>query len=36
MKNLPKAITFLRFPSITAYDDDGLEEVDVFIGDIAE
>ena len=38
MKNLPKAITFLRFPSITAYDDDddGEEEEDVFIEDIAE
>ena len=37
MKNLPKAITFLQFPSITAYDgDDGEEEEDVFIGDIAE
>ena len=36
MKNLPKAITFAQFPSITAYDDDGEEEVDVFIGDIAE
>ena len=36
-KNLPKAITFPQFPSITAYDaDDGEEEVDVFIGDIAE
>ena len=35
MKNLPKAITFPKFPSITAYDD-GEEEVDVFIGDIAE
>ena len=35
MKNLPKAITFPQYPSITAYDDDG-EEVDVFIGDIAE
>ena len=31
MKNLPKAVTFLQFPSITAYDDDGEEEVDVFI-----
>ena len=31
MKNLPK-----DFPSITANDDDGEEEVDVFIGDIAE
>ena len=35
MKNLPKAITFPKFPSITAYDDDdGEEEEDVFIGDI--
>ena len=34
MKNLPKAITFPQFPSITAYDDG--EEEDVFIGDIAE
>ena len=25
-----------QIPSITAYDDDGEEEVDVFIGDIAE
>ena len=37
MKNLPKAITFPQFPSITAYDDnDGEEEKDVFIGDNAE
>ena len=36
MKNLPKAITFPQFPSITAYDDDGEEDEDVFIGDIAE
>ena len=36
MKNLLRAITFPQFPSITAYDDDGEEEVDVFIGDIAE
>ena len=37
IKNLPKAITFPQFPSITAYDDDdGEEEEDVFIGDIAE
>ena len=38
MKNIPKAITFPQFPSITAYDDDddGEEEEDVFIGDIAE
>ena len=31
MKNLPRAITFPKFSSITAYDDDGEEEVDVFI-----
>ena len=36
MKNLPKAITFPQYPSIIAYDDDGEEEEDVFIGDIAE
>ena len=38
IKNLPKAISFPQFPSITAYDDDedGEEEEDVFIGDIAE
>ena len=36
MKKLPKAITFTQFPFITVYDDDGEEEVDVFIGDIAE
>ena len=37
MKNLPKAITFPQFQSITAYDDDDdEEEEDVFIGDIAE
>ena len=37
MKNLPKVITFPQIPSITAYDDDdGEEEEDVFIGDIAE
>ena len=37
MKNLPKAITFPQFPSITAYDDnDGEEEEDVFIEDNAE
>ena len=36
MKNLPKAIIFPQFPSITAYDDDGEDEVDVFIGDIGE
>ena len=37
MKNLPKSTTFPQFPSITAYDDDdGEEEEDVLIGDIAE
>ena len=36
MKNLPKAVTFPQFPSKPAYDDDGEEEEDVFIGDIAE
>ena len=36
MKNLPKAKTFSQFPSITAYSDDGEEEVDVFAGVIAE
>ena len=37
MNNLAKAITFSQFPSITAYDDDdGEEEEDAFIGDIAE
>ena len=36
MKNLPNCITFPQFPSITAYHGDGEEEVDVFIGDIAE
>ena len=36
MKNVPKAITFPQYPAITAYDDDGEEEKDVFIRDIAE
>ena len=36
MKNLKKVITFTQFPSITAYDDDGEEEVDVFVWVIAE
>ena len=43
MNNLPKAITFLpkaiifpQFPFITAYDDDGEEKEDVFLGDIPE
>ena len=36
LTNLPKAITFPQFQPITAYDDDdGEEEEDVFIGDIA-
>ena len=35
MKNLPTAVTFPPFPSITAYDDYD-EEEDVFIGDNAE
>ena len=36
-KNLTKAITLAQFPSITAYDDDdGEEEEDIFIRDIAE
>ena len=34
MKNLPTAITFPQFPSITAYDDDGEQEEDAFMGDI--
>ena len=36
MKNLPNAITISQFPSTTASDDYGEEEVNVFIGDIAE
>ena len=37
MKNLPKALIFPQFPSITAYDDDGEEEEeDAVIGDIVE
>ena len=36
MKNLQKTVTFRQFPFITAYEDDGEEEVDVFIGDISE
>ena len=35
-KNLLKAIKLPQYTSITSYDDDGDEEVDVFIGDIAE
>ena len=34
MKNLLRVITYPQFPSIAAYDDDGEEEVDVFIGDL--
>ena len=36
MKYLSKAITFPQFPSITAYDGNGEEEVDVFIAGFAE
>ena len=37
MKNSPMAIRFLKFPSITVYDDDdGEGEEDAVIGDIAE
>ena len=36
MKNIPKAITFPQFPFVTACDDDGEEEENVIIGDIAE
>ena len=36
MNNLPKAIAFPHFSSITAYDDDGEEEEDAVVGDIAE
>ena len=36
MTNLPKTVTFPQFPSITTYDDDGEEEVDVVIVDITK
>ena len=36
MQNLPKATTLPQFSAITTYHDDDEEEVDVFIGDIAE
>ena len=36
MNNLTKVIVFPQFPSITAYDDDGEEEEDTVIVDIAE
>ena len=36
MKNLPKVITFPHLPTITANDDDGQEEEDAVMGDIAE
>ena len=36
MKDLPGAITFSQFSSISAYDDYDEEEEDVFIGDNAE
>ena len=35
MKNLPKAITFLQYPSITAYGEDDEEEEDEFLGNIS-
>ena len=35
MNNLPKAITFPQYPSITAHGDDS-EKKDAVIGDIAE
>ena len=36
MKNLPKAIIFPQFQSTAAFDDDGDDDEDVFIGDIDE
>ena len=36
MKNLPKAIAFKQLPSLTSYGDDGDEEGNAFIRDIAE
>ena len=33
---MPKAVAFRQFVSITAHDDDGEEEEDAVIGDIAE
>ena len=36
LKYLLRAVTFQKFPSITAYDDDREEEEDAIIGDIAE
>ena len=36
IKNLPKAITFLQFPFITVYDDDGEVDRPTLLGDIAE
>ena len=36
LKQLPKAVTFPQYPSITAYDDDGEEEGKAVIGNIAE
>ena len=36
MKNSPKAIKFPQHPYITVHDDDGEEEENVFIGDIAQ
>ena len=36
LKNFSKTVTFLQFPSITAYSDDGEEEGDAIIGYITE
>ena len=36
MKNLPKAVTFPQYPSMTAYDDDGEKEGKAVIENIAE
>ena len=36
IKIISKAITLPQFQSISAYDDDGEEDEDVFVGDIAE
>ena len=36
MKHIPKAVTFPKYPSITAYDDDDEEEGKAVVGNIAE
>ena len=36
MKHLPKSVTIPQFPSITARDDDGEQEANAVIGNIAE